>query len=59
MGEETWKQQIKIKYLGGIKMNELLNNIGIIIFVFIFFIFCTTAALLDEKFDIFRKLKRK
>ena len=40
-------------------MNELLNNIGIIIFVFIFFIFCTTAALLDEKFDIFRKLKRK
>ena len=38
---------------------EILNNIGIVIFMIIFFTFCFTAALLDEKFDIFRKFKKR
>ena len=37
---------------------EILNNIGIVIFMIIFFTFCFTAVILDEKFGIFRKLKR-
>ena len=37
---------------------DIINNIGILIFMIIFFTFLFTAALLDEKFGIFRKLKR-
>ena len=42
-----------------IEFEDILNNLGIAIFVIIFFIFCITAALLDEKFGIFRKLKKR
>ena len=38
---------------------EILNNIGIVIFMIIFFTFCFTAVILDEKFGIFRKLKKR
>ena len=44
--------------ISDVMFEDILNNLGIAIFVIIFFIFCITAALLDEKFGIFRKLKR-
>ena len=40
-------------------LDEILNNIGIAIFMIIFFTFCITAALLDEKFNIFEKFKKR
>ena len=48
-----------MKIISDIMFEDILNNIGIAIFMIIFFIFCITAALLDEKFDIFRKLKKR
>ena len=39
-------------------LEDFLNNIGILIFMIIFFTFLFTAVILDEKFGIFRKLKR-
>ena len=40
-------------------LEDILNNIGILIFMIIFFTFLFTAAILDEKFGIFRKLKKR
>ena len=37
---------------------DILNNIGIVIFMIVFLTFLFTAVILDEKFGIFRKLKR-
>ena len=37
---------------------DIINNIGILIFMIIFFTFLFTVAILDEKFRIFRKFKR-
>ena len=39
-------------------LEDILNNIGILIFMIIFFTFLFTVAILDEKFRIFRKFKR-
>ena len=39
-------------------LEDILNNIGILIFMIIFFTFLFTAVILDEKFGIFRKFKR-
>ena len=39
-------------------LEDILNNIGILIFMIIFFTFLFTAVILDEKFRIFRKFKR-
>lgn len=38
---------------------DILNNIGIVIFMIVFFTFLFTAVILDEKFGIFRKLKKR
>ena len=40
-------------------LEDILNNIGIVIFMIIFFTFLFTAAILDEKFGIFRKFKKR
>ena len=45
--------------ISDVVFEDILNNIGIVVFVIIFFTICITAALLDEKFDIFRKLKKR
>ena len=47
-----------MKIISDIMFEDILNNIGIVIFMIIFFTFLFTAAILDEKFGIFRKLKR-
>ena len=40
-------------------LEDILNNIGILIFMIIFFTFLFTAVILDEQFGIFRKLKKR
>ena len=44
--------------ISDVMFEDILNNLGIAIFMIIFFTFCFTAVILDEKFGIFRKLKR-
>ena len=38
---------------------DILNNIGILIFMIIFFTFLFTAVILDEKFGILKKKKKR
>jgi hypothetical protein len=45
--------------ISDVMFEDILNNIGIVIFMIVFFTFCFTAAILDEKFGIFRKLKKR
>ena len=40
-------------------LEDILNNIGILIFMIIFFTFLFTVTILDEKFGILRKLKKR
>ena len=40
-------------------LEDILNNIGILIFMIIFFTFLFTAVILDETFGIFRNLKKR
>ena len=44
--------------INDVMFEDILNNIGIAIFMIMFFTFLFTAVILDEKFGIFRKLKR-
>ena len=48
-----------MKIISDIMFEDILNNIGIVIFMIIFFTFLFTAVILDEKFGIFRKLKKR
>ena len=45
--------------ISDVMFEDILNNIGILIFMIIFFTFIFTAALLDEKFNIFEKFKKR
>ena len=47
------------KIISDVMFEDILNNIGIVIFMIIFFAFLFTAAILDEKFGIFRKFKKR
>ena len=44
--------------ISDVMFEDILNNIGIAIFMVVFFTFLFTAVILDEKFGIFRKFKR-
>ena len=45
--------------ISDVMFEDILNNIGIVIFMVVFFTFLFTAVILDEKFGIFRKLKKR
>ena len=45
--------------ISDVMFEDILNNIGIVIFMIVFFTFLFTAVILDEKFGIFRKLKKR
>ena len=48
-----------MKIISDIMFEDILNNIGIVIFMIIFFIFLFTLTLIDEKYRIFRKIKKR
>jgi hypothetical protein len=45
--------------INDVVFEDILNNIGIVIFTIVFFTFCITAVVIDEKFGVFRKFKKK